>query len=401
MKTECFRPELRFAVMSDTHVGKAGDERCLRIRKIIPMAYDIAEKNEYHKKLDAVVFVGDMTDEGNEDQFEAFLDSATVHLRGETRLIATVAKGHDCSKMGKAFLDYFHEKTGLPDTFDTVINNFHFIGISTCREEGIYYNEEQRGFLKDSLEKATARDTGKPVFVFHHEHVKHTVYGSSDFDGWGNDYFSDILFEYPQIIDFSGHSHYPLNDPRSIWQGEITAIGTGSVHYAELTADGERRVHPDGFREMAQFLIVEADAANTVRIRGFDALSGKCLCEYYIENPADITARKYTPSMIEAVAKAPYFASENAFEVIKESGRIRIKIPQAVPADDGIIFVYRLTAYDASGAELEKHTVINKYWLGDPDPSIIFEIESGNAAEVTVTAENAFGMKSDDLHIII
>ena len=401
MNTDDFKPVLRFAVMSDTHVGDPGDERCERIRRIIPLSYEIAENNAFYKNLDAVVFVGDMTDEGNEVQFGAFYDSATAFLRPETRLIATVAKGHDCSVMGKSFLGYFQAKTGLPVNFDTVINGFHFIGISTCDEEGIYYNEAQREFLKGSLEKASAEDPEKPVFVFHHEHVKHTVYGSSDFDGWGNDYFSDILFEYPQIVDFSGHSHYPLNDPRSIWQGEITATGSGSVHYAEFTADGERRIHPDGFREIAQFLIVEADADNNVRLRGFDGLSGALLCEYLIKNPSDADAREYTPEKIEARAKAPFFEAGAKPVISEENGDIHITIPQAVSADGEIIFAYRLKSFSETGDELENLRIINKYWTGKPDKEIVFTLTDESAKRISITAENALGMKSAPLEATI
>ena len=39
---------------------------------------------------------------------------------------------------------------------------------------------------------------------------------------------------YSNIINFSGHSHFPIIDERSIWQKEFTAIQTGSTSYVEL-----------------------------------------------------------------------------------------------------------------------------------------------------------------------
>ena len=46
--------------------------------------------------------------------------------------------------------------------------------------------------------------------------------------------FAEILKNYPQVVDFSGHSHVPINDPRSIHQKHFTALGTGSLSYFEL-----------------------------------------------------------------------------------------------------------------------------------------------------------------------
>ena len=105
--------------------------------------------------------------------------------------------------------------------------------------------------------------------------------------------------------------------------------------------------------------------------------------------------------MIEAKAKAPHF-SEGAEPVIKRcEDKIKITVPQAVSADGGIIFVYRLTAYGKNGEETEVQRIINRYWLGRNAAEIVFEINAENAAEVTITAENAFGMKSDELRVII
>ncbi|MBR6701655.1 MAG: hypothetical protein IKI78_00780 [Clostridia bacterium] len=400
MDTDKFVPAIRFCVASDTHIREDRDYGPERINKVISFARKLAGEDENHSSLDAAAFAGDLTDAGREIQFDMFYKAVGDSLGKDTRLLATVAKSHDCNTLGKAALGYYKKITGLPTDFHYVINGFHFIGISTCDKEGIYYNESQREFLKKALDEASADSPEKPVFVFHHEHVKRTVYGSSDFDGWGNDYFSDILFEYPQIIDFSGHSHYPLNDPRSIWQGEITALGTGACFYAEFTVDGERKVRPDGCYEIAQFYLVEADDKNNVRIRGYDALNKALLCEYFIESPVNKNARKYTPQMIESKAAAPRFVEGAKPGIKRVDGRIRITVPQAVSADGGIIFAYRLTAFGKGGEETETQRIINRYWLGGSGSEIVFELNGEGVAEVTITAENAFGMKSGELRAI-
>ena len=43
---------------------------------------------------------------------------------------------------------------------------------------------------------------------------------------------------------FSGHSHYPLTDDRSIWQGAFTSIGAASLRYAGMP---HAEFQPEGF----------------------------------------------------------------------------------------------------------------------------------------------------------
>lgn len=395
-----FRPVIRFAAASDTHIRDDTNTGAERIGKILRCAYEAADSDKHYDKLDAVIFAGDITDAGRASQYNTFYSAVKSSLRENTALLNIVAKSHDCNEMGKAALGFYKNLTGLDTDFDRVINGYHFIGISTCSEEGVYYNEAQREFLKKSLENASRENPERPVFVFHHEHVKHTVYGSSEFDGWGNDHFSDILFQYPQIIDFSGHSHYPLNDPRSIWQGEITALGTGACFYAEFTFDGERKIRPEGCREIAQFWLVEADENNSVRLRGIDALSGKTLTEYLIDDPCDRGSRRFTPAMQESRAKAPYFDEKAKPALETVDGKIRVNVPPAHSADGEIIFAYRLTAFDKSGKAIENIKLINRYWLIEENKQIVFTLESADFYEITVTAENAYGHKSKPLKII-
>ena len=76
-----------------------------------------------------------------------------------------------------------------------------------------------------------------------------TVYGSllGEADGiwksflpgyWATRELPEILSKYPQVVAFGGHLHFPLNDPRSIWQGDFTALGCASVRYMALEAGG-------------------------------------------------------------------------------------------------------------------------------------------------------------------
>ena len=393
-----FEPVLRFVIASDTHISAIGDVRCHRIQKILSLAYNDAKQNKSYPNLDAAIFAGDLTDDGRYDEFIGFRSAVdSVRKKNETQFLAVVAKSHDGKTLDKQSLSLYESLSGMDSDFHVVINGFHFIGLSASKTQGDHYSEYQRTWLHEQLTAAAAADPQKPIFVTHHEHVKDTVYGSSDVDGWGIDYFKDIFAEYPQIIHFSGHSHYPLNDPRSIWQGAFTAVGTGAVYYAELTVDGENCVHPKYSRSIAQAWVVEVNAQNEVRMKGYDALSGTLLCKYTLHDVANMRVREYTPEQQQAKASAPAFASNAAVSVRKTIGGFNISVPAAESTDGSIIFIYRLKITDASGSILDEQKLVNDYWRADCYKTIRFTTDAPSGSTVSVIAENAYGMQSEAL----
>ena len=111
------------------------------------------------------------------------------------------------------------------------IAGYDFIALSLSRVAG--YTADELAELKAAIDEAVRRDATKPVFVVTHYHAKDTV----------NDSFSEgmcgplrrLLDGYPQVVSLSGHSHNPLQDPRSIWQGEFTAVDTSTLCYGCIT----------------------------------------------------------------------------------------------------------------------------------------------------------------------
>lgn len=390
-----FVPVVRFVEMSDTHISAVGDVRCGRIQKILSMAYDDARQDPQYTTLDAAVFAGDLTDDGRVDEFIGFTGAVNSALRDETQLLAVVAKSHDGKTMDKKSLSLYEQLTGVPSDYHYVIRGFHFIGISASKTKGEHYSEYQKTWLREQLAAAAADDPNKPIFVTHHEHVLNTVYGSSSLDGWGMDTFLDVLSDYPQVIDFSGHSHYPLNDPRSIWQGAFTAVGTGAVYYAEFTVDQETSVHPEQCKQIAQAWIVEADKENTIRLRGYDALTGTLLCTYYVHDPANADAREYTPAQQQAKASAPVFADGASLSVRRTGGsKYRVSFPAPQSTDGEIVFLYRVRVTDANGQETYKSYKVNNYWRGQCYDTVTMTVQAEKGSTVSVTAENAYGMRT-------
>ncbi len=395
--TENFVPVIRFAVFSDSHVATIGDTRSRRMQKVMSLAYSDAEQDENYKTVDAALVAGDLTDNGTTAQFIGFKAAADSALKKGTVLMPVVAKNHDGYTYSSKSLSVYKDITGLDSDFHNVVNGFHFIGISASKIEGEHYSEYQREWLKEQLISAAADDPQKPIFVIHHEHVSDTVYGSYDVDGWGLDYFRDILCDYPQIIDFSGHSHYPSNDPRSIWQGEFTAVGTGALKYAEFTVDGKNKVHPDGYKNIAQMWIVEVDSNNRVRLRNFDALNATLLCEYIIENPADKDNRQYTPEQQKKSSSAPIFSENAELKIKKIAGKYKVTVPKAKSTDEKVIALYRISVLGANGEIIDSQYLLNNYWLGKTYENVTFKVKADKGSIIKVVAENAYGMQSEAL----
>lgn len=394
---EDFTSVIRFAVFSDSHILAVGDTRSRRIQKVMSLAYSYAEQDENYKTVDAALVAGDLTDNGTAAQFIGFKSAVDSVLKEETVLMPVVAKNHDGYTYSSKSLSLYKNITGLDGDFHNVVNGFHFIGLSASKTEGEHYSEYQREWLKEQLLSAAADDSQKPIFVMHHEHVSDTVYGSFDVDGWGLDYFKDILCEFPQVIDFSGHSHYPSNDPRSIWQGEFTAVGTGALKYVEFTVDGKNKVHPSGYKNIAQMWIVEVDSNNRVRLRNFDALNASLLCEYIIENPADKENRQYTPELQKNSSCAPAFPENAELKIKKIAGRYKITVPAAESADGKIVALYRVYVLDSSGKVIDSQYILNNYWLGKTYKDVTFKLKAKKGAIIKAVAENAYGMQSDAL----
>ena len=392
-----FTPVIRFVACSDSHLKSAAGVGSHRIEKAAKLAYAIAKADDEYNNLDAFLINGDITHDGTIDEFAGFKVVADKYIKSETELLPIIANNHDFRNMKKQTVAYFSQLMGKDTDYHKVVNGYHFIGISTSDVEGVNYTEDQRVWLKAQLDEAVKDDPNKPIFVSQHEHVLNTVYGSSDFDGWGIDDFSDILEQYPQVVDFSGHSHYPLNDPRSVWQGNFTAIGTGALAYMELTVEDQRKVHPTGNNLESQFWIVELDKDSNMRLRGIDLIEQKVLCEYILANPANPANREYTPEKQAARSTAPVFGEDAKLKVSKIAKKVTVRFDAAQSTSSEPIFLYKVKVMNSDGEVVKSDWVLPKYYSATVEKKEhlkLGEFEKGDYT-VSVTAETAWGVQSE------
>ena len=392
-----FIPVVRFIATSDTHIATLGDKGCMRIAKMINSAYAYADADKDYTKLDAVIFSGDVTDDGAFTSFASFVATTDSVLRESTQRLAVLAKSHDGNMYGSESLDIFTQMTGQETDFHRIINGYHFIGISRGTN-GVHYSEEQKTWLDEQLSIAVKDAPLQPVFVFNHEHIKDTVYGSYDIDGWGMDFFRDVLEKYPQVIDISGHSHYPANDPRAIWQGTFTAINDGGLAYYEFTVDDENTIHPDNYKTMTQALMIEVDAFNRVLVKVLDVDKGVFVAEYLIDNVASPVKLKYNFEARKLLSSAPEFKADAQLTVSEKYGSFTVTVPQAEVEGDNEVFLYRLTVTDSEGNITHSAWELSEYYFADVPETITFNsFRVKDGSTITVVAEDVWGNVSEAL----
>ena len=246
---------LSLGVISDTHIGNGyGSEA--KFKEVLTQLEEASKG-----KLAGVLVAGDLINVASEAQmadfkriYEEVLDPNVVPL------VYTIGN-HDMNPQyrwtGESVAQHkvFHTILG-EDYFKTdldpvmrdslecrhcVIGNYHILCLTPDHSSPITYAPAVLEWLDARLKEITEKDPDRYVLLLTHPMIYGTCYGSVLQDTYTRmgDYWSTkelipILSRYPQVITFGGHLHFPLNDPRSIWQGSFTAVGTASTSYMAI-----------------------------------------------------------------------------------------------------------------------------------------------------------------------
>lgn len=395
MCNEKFEPIIRFAVMSDIHLKDEPSDESIRFKKGIADAYRIAQSSDIYKNLDALVLDGDLATSGSEAQMQLAKKIIDEELDyNQTKLIYSVASH-----------EYHHENGGVeganeklkrifslePDVHE-IINGFHFVSASpsiSCD-----FKEDKQKWIYENLEEAKKDDPKKPVFMFQHPHLSGTVYGSIL---WGDDVLFPAYMDHPQILVFSGHSHAPINDPRSVYQEHFTCFGTGTLSYFELDefdkVDGTR---PKNGNQAAQMLIVEADAQNRVRVYPYDILTGNFFPKVWkIDVPSDPETYLYTDAKRYEEAQPPYFAPDAEINVTDiTDSTAKIIFSQAKDDVEGYVNSYDLILRRKSdNVIISQKSIWSDYYLYNMPSKcefILDKLESNTEYTAKITSKGFF-----------
>ncbi len=268
------RPRLRFGVVSDIHITHVGaDEKMEGGGNNLMFKHTL----EWFRRqnVDAVVIAGDMADKGLDENLMAVADAwysvfpedkypdgrriEKVFVNGNHDWIGwryghvAEKKYPDKEERVKHILQHdmrawwdraFHEE--YSPIYAKNIKGYTFIGSHWDAAQAGGANSNSNFSLIGPFLEANAKkllNPSLPFFYVQHPHLKDTCYGPW---AWGHDrgFTTKTLSAFPNAIAFSGHSHYPLTDERSIWQGAFTSVGTGSLRYTGMPYD---EYAPEGF----------------------------------------------------------------------------------------------------------------------------------------------------------
>lgn len=219
-------PSFRIGFLTDTHVGRT-KKSCERVKGALKVFRDLDCR--------AVVHCGDLADWHYEEGYRFYLEEVE-------EIFPLVMKDRP------QFLYVFGNHDALdPKRMDPKLRATrqmdHAVAFGDmCRrikiDHGFFVQREIDGspilvfpqtmsdaggyaFFEEKVARACADHPGRPVFVCTHPPSKDTCYNSGS---WGDGRIRKILDKYPQVVQFSGHTHGSLRNELSIWQGSFTAV---------------------------------------------------------------------------------------------------------------------------------------------------------------------------------
>lgn len=232
---------LRVGIISDTQLPSTPNEGGYLYEQHLLRALTYFKE----RGIDALMFAGDLSDLATEYAYDSFVSVYNYVFGDDAPVNLFVMGNHDYwLRDGVAtpvkMQNRFQNKLGESPWSHKVLNGYHFINLSPANGSTDGYASKLK-WARQQLDAAVAEDSSKPIFIQTHHNVKDTVYGS---DEWGTAQLDELFKEYPQLVSFSGHSHYSLIDERSIYQSTYTAIQTQSLSYIELESGKENGTIP-------------------------------------------------------------------------------------------------------------------------------------------------------------
>lgn len=385
-----FVPEIRLVVFTDTHNENEN------VADAINTAYSLFDEDKTYKGVDGFFGLGDFSSIGTEPDYKAYADTLKEHVREDTVCI-NILGNHEfkADNYKELFEQYFEHDINTV----TEINGFTCIAFSGERSLTEWtFTPGSLMWLNKEIHKAEEISGNKPVFVFEHPHPFGTVYGSTI---WCTPQLNPVFAGHTNVINFSGHSHFPFNDPRSINQSTYTSVGVGAMARFELDENYIPGQHPEGFEEAAQFAVVEADSSGRVRIRGYDLLSDTYFCDYFIENVNDRDTFAYTYKNMKAHDDIPVFPENTTASVIMtDDGNYRVSFTKAMASDGFIIHEYKVVISDENNNEIYEDNFIASYYLIKDENTQSFTVSKdvlteGKTYTLTITAESAYHKYSE------
>ena len=374
-------PKLQIGVISDIHLGEEKESKIF-----------INALNDYKNiapNCRALAIVGDFTNHGLEFQYDEFKKVLDKNISSNVEKIVTIGNHEfyerridEKSKVTDNELkDRFVNKTGMPGVYyDKWIDGYHFIALGSeesmisnpKNEDSAIISEEQYSWLEKTL--AVNKDNKNPIFMFLHQPISDTVYGSEYCGGLKDGRLLSLLKQYPQVILFSGHSHFLLNHPRTIYQDGFTMVNTASVAYTWFEGG-------EGASQYSQGLLLDV-YKDRVEIKSRDFTSHNWINTHIVKIPYEENIKDTTK---------PTFPSE-AKVTIDEATENSITLSWDAAEDDTLVDKYYIKK---DGEVIETKYI--KFWENKNEKTVsitLANLSPGTEYNIEIYAVDAWGNQS-------
>lgn len=369
---------LSLAAISDVHIEGSSDAYANKFTAALNQLKAKAAESDANG-IDGVLVVGDLIQRAEitmAQNFKALYED--VFKLTEVPMIYTIGN-HDMNPkydwtpstvaqsvaMANTFGDEYF-KTDIDNTMRNnyearhcVIGGYHILAVTPNGDQPITYSPNVITWLDQQLDAITKTDPNRYVIVLTHPMIYNTIYGSLlGEDGgvwtstlpnyWATRVLTGVLEKYPQVVSFHGHLHFPINDPRSLWQGKWTALGCGSTRYMAIEPAGWEGISStptvmNDANNFSQGYLVQFDVNGNMRIVKMDFFNNGTIGEPYVmqyPDAAGANLAKYNNVTRKAANQAPTMSTIEAKDV-KDNEAASVTF--AAGKDDEFVHHYVIT----------------------------------------------------------
>lgn len=387
---------LSLAAISDVHIEGSSDAYANKFTSALNQLKVKAAESDANG-IDGVMVVGDLIQRAEitmAQNFKALYED--VFKPTEVPMIYTIGN-HDMNPkydwtpstvaqsvaMSNTFGDEYF-KTDIDNTMRNnyearhcVIGGYHILAVTPNGDQPITYSPNVITWLDQQLDAITKTDPNRYVIVLTHPMIYNTIYGSLlGEDGgvwtstlpnyWATRVLTGVLEKYPQVVSFHGHLHFPINDPRSLWQGKWTALGCGSTRYMAIEPAGWEGISStptvmNDANNFSQGYLVQFDVNGNMRVVKMDFFNNGTIGEPYVmqyPDAAGANLAKYNNVTRKAANQAPTMSTIDVKDV-KEAETASVTF--AAGKDDEFVHHYIVTLSKAGNVAATKKILADFY----------------------------------------
>lgn len=381
---------LSFGVLSDLHINSPDAMPAQKLEKTLKILKAKAAEQD-RDGLDGVLVAGDLIDNayanpenyrqaewlkaiyekqfnpvevpliyatGNHDIYNEFTSNSVKEAQNLSRIFGPDWFRTDLDMKAKEELECRH----------CVVGDCHILCVTPVHAAPVTYSAEAKEWLDRTLSQITAKDPDRYVLLLTHPMIYGTVYGSELGEYWYTADLTPILDRYPQVITFGGHLHFPLNDPRSIWQGRFTALGTGSNRYMAIEA-GKYEEMSGGtimrdHNEFSQGMLLQIDSHGNVRFTRLDFYNGDTIGEPWVLSAPRRDGShllKYSHTRRKEANQAPVLSDIKVTVGESDGEKCPVSVDWAAGTDDEFVHHYVVIVKQLRKVVVQKNVLSDFY----------------------------------------